>query len=798
MELLREARERALSFPYLRPWTSLALLLAITAAAFSQISSLTVDSDMLAFMPHDDPAYTETLALEEQFGSTQLTRILVTRDDHPDGAFNPETLALVAEITDWLKTRPEYLTDLNADLRSLSTVNDIRADETGMVVEAFMDTPPTDRAGALAIRDALQANTAYSGVLASKDGRALSIFVRESEEGAKDRVGYVLNLLDYLGGLRAAGRKEGLYATGRSVIEALFGYYIPLESARTAPIVVIMLSGFLFFSFRTVRGVLIPLVVIACTVVWTLGFLAAWGHPMYTVTSILPVLIMAIAVADSIHLLSQYYEIQAREHGLDKTEVLRRTLREMNVPVLMTSVTTSVGFLTMQTSPIVPLQDFGVIATVGVMAAYVITVVGVPASLAILPLQSPHWRHGPDRAHRSGAVYALLRATTAGAPHPRTTTLAFVVAFAAASTGLFFLTIDSSQVNQFRPGHFLRIADQIDNSRFSGATVLDAVVDAGENDGLKAPELLRRIDEFQSEMETMNAVGDTFSIAELVKRMNRVMNEDRPEAEVVPDSKDLVAQYLLLYSISGDPGDFDDLVDYDYRTGHVLVFLRDSGTAAARAATEQAERVARKLFPEDPAGAGMVFSGPAVVRAHLEHHVADSQINTLLVCLPVLFAMMWALFRSAAIGFLCILPVSLAVVGIYGAMGWIGLPTDIGTTMLGGMTLGIGIDFAIHYTHRYLHCADAGMGPEESAEETAATAGRAILYNAMVLIGGFLVLLAARLYPQVKLGALISATMVLSFVGTMCLFPAALSWMRVAGRSAVPAPDQPGAPASLR
>lgn len=798
MELLTGARERLLSFSYTRPWASLALLLAITIAAASEIPRLTVDSDMLAFMPHDDPAYTETLALEEQFGSTQLTRILITRDDHPDGVFNADTLALVAEITDWLKSRPEYLTDLNADLRSLSTVNDIRADETGMVVEPFMETPPTDRAGALAIRDALRANTAYSGVLASKDGRALSIFVRESEEGGKDRVGYVLDLLAYLDGLRAAGRKEGLYATGRSVIEALFSHYIPLESARTAPIVVVMLSGFLFFSFRTLRGVLIPLAVITCTVLWTLGFLAAWGHPMYTVTSILPVLLMAIAVADSIHILSHYYEIQAREHGLDKTEVLGRTLREMNVPVLMTSITTGVGFLTMQTSPIVPLQDFGVIAAVGVMAAYVITVVGVPALLALLPLQSPHWRHGPDRAHRAGPLYALLRATAAGASHPRAAILAFVAAFAAASTGLFFLTIDSSQVNQFRPGHFLRTADEIDNSRFSGATVLDAVVDARENDRLKAPELLRRIDEFQSEMETLDSVGDTLSIAELIKRMNRVMNEDRAEAEVIPDSKDLVAQYLLLYSISGDPGDFDDLVDYDYRTGHLLVFLRDSGTAAARAATERAQRVAQKLFPADPAGPGIVFSGPAVVRAHLEHHVADSQINTLLVCLPALFVLMWALFRSAGIGFLCILPVSLAVVGIYGAMGWIGLPTDIGTTMLGGMTLGIGIDFAIHYTHRYLHCVDAGMGPEDAAEETAATAGRAIFYNAIVLIGGFLVLLAARLYPQVKLGALISATMVLSFLGTMCLFPAALRYIRAAGGKASGGRLQPGAPTIFR
>jgi len=775
MELLKAARDRATSFTFLHPWWSLSALAAATLVAGVQIPELVADGDLLSNVPRNDPAYYETLALEETFGSTQLARILITRDDHPDGVFNPDTLALVAEITEWLRSRPEYETARNSDLRSISNVNDIRADESGMIVEPFMETPPPDRAGALAIRDALRANEAYSGVLASKDGRALSIFVRESDDGARDRVGYVGELLAYLNRLRAAGHPEGLYATGRPVMEALFSYYIPRESARMAPAVAIMLSAFLFLSFRTLRGVLIPLAVIVCTEIWMLGFLAAWGRPVYTVTSILPVLIMAIAVADAVHLLSQYYEIQAREHGLDRIDVLRRTVEQMNVPVLMTSVTTAVGFLTMYTSSMTPLSDFGVTATIGVIAAYVVTIVGVPALLAILPLQAPHWRHGPDEAHRSGAVYMLLRASAVGASRPRTILLAFVGVFTFASTGVALLTIDTSQVGQFRPGHFLRTADAIDNSRFSGATILDAVIDTHENDGMKDPALLEKIDVFQSEMEKLPIVGDTFSLAELIKRMNRVMNEDRADAAVVPRSRDLVAQYLLLYSISGDPGDFDDIVDYDYRSGHILIFLRDSGTAAARTAVEHAQRVSAGLFPAETDGPSVVFAGPALIRAHMEHHIAASQLSTLVVCLPVLFLLMWALFRSAAVGFLCILPVSFAVVGVYGAMGYLGIPTDAGSTLLGGMTLGIGIDFAIHYVHRYLQCANSGIGPCDAAEETAVTAGRAIFYNALVLIGGFLVLLVAQLYPQMKLGALIAATMVLCFCGTMLLFPAALT-----------------------
>lgn len=778
MELLSSLQHRLAEVTLRRPWLSLAALAVLTAVFASRLPELTSDADMLSFIPRGDPAYYQTLELEEQFGSTQIARIIVVRDDHPDGVFNPETLALLAEITDWLRSRRDYETDRNADLRSISTVNAIEADESGMIVAPFMEAPPTGRDAALAIRRALERNSAYFGVLASKDGRALSILVRESASGARRRVEYVSELLAYLDGLRAAGRPEKLYATGRPVMEALFGLYIPQESQRMGPIVVLMLSMFLYLSFRSWRAVVLPLVVIACTEIWMFGLLALWGRPIYTVTSILPVLIMAVAVADAIHLLSQYYEIQAREPGLERGEVVRRTLTGMNTPVLMTSLTTAAGFLTMRTSAIAPISDFGTVTTFGIAAAYLITVVGIPAALALLPLQPPRWRHGPDEAHRSGALDRALQATTVGALHPLPVVGGFLVAFAIGIVGLFRITIDSSQINQFRPGHFLREADEVDNTRFSGSQILDLVVDTGRKDGIKEPDILTRIDQLQREMEAINTVGDTLSIAELVKRMNRVMNEDRPEAEVLPADRNLVAQYLLLYSISGDPGDFDDLVDYDYRTAHVIILLRDSGTAAARAVVAQAHAIAARLFPPGDDAATVQFSGPAMVRANLERYIAWSQIYTVAYCAPVLFVMMWALFRNRSLALLGIMPVSLAVVGIYGGMGLIGLPTDIGTTMLGSMTLGIGIDFAIHYGWRYRQFVRAGMDRRRAAVETSVTAGRAIFYNAIVLLGGFLVLLGARLYPQVKLGALVAATMLICFVATMFLFPAVLPRLR--------------------
>jgi hypothetical protein len=402
--------------------------------------------------------------------------------------------------------------------------------------------------------------------------------------------------------------------------------------------------------------------------------------------------------------------------------------------------------------------------------------VTIPAILSLLPLRpQPIRAAGESRRFGLSLDRMLTRPTIYSDRRPERIVVAFAVLLAISLAGITRLTTDSSQVGQFPPHHHLRVADDIENRYFAGSNVLDILIDGIGVDAMKNPEMLARIDELQRRIEKAPTVRDSFSIVELIKRMNRVMNEDRPDAEVVPSTRDLVAQYLLLYSISGDPGDFDDLIDYDYRYAHVLVFVPTPGTAVSHAVVKRARKIAADLFPPDgPVQASVKFSGRAYSNAALERYINSSQLRSLAICLPVLFLIAWLVFGRAVLGLLCIGPVSLAVLIIYGGMGFISLPTDIATTMIGAMTLGIGIDFAIHYLHRYNSCLAAGMEPSVAAVETSRTAGRALFYNAIILIGGFIVLLGARFYPEIKLGALISATMVICYFSTMLLFPAVL------------------------
>lgn len=755
-----------------------ALMLLLTAGLVAPMRSIPVDTDVESFIPAGDDALSNLRTLEDVFGSPLLTMIIVLREDHPEGIFNPESLGVVYEITEWLRSRQEFETGTNADLRSLASVNDIRGEDDDMVVNAFFDEIPESPEAAAAIRDRVLENGIYVGSLAAFDGNGAAILVRNSDYGVEHHRETYFALRAHLDELEAGGAKEAFHLTGRPVVEALFGLYIPAEGRRMVPRVIALIAVLLFIAFRTIRGVALPLLVIVCTEIWMLGIHGLWGEPFYTLSSILPILVIAVSVADAIHLLARYYEVQEEQPDLDRNGVVQATIADMARPIFLTSLTTAAGFLSMTASSMKPIHDFGITMIFGITAAWVLSIVFLPALLSLLPLRPLGAKAATKHMVGDSRLERFLRSSvsmTIG--RPGQVTLGFLLLAAFCFLGTRSLKVDSSQVTQFRPAHELRLADSISNRHFAGGTVLDIMIDGGEPGAMKSPAMLAAIAKLQSELESSEDVGDTLSIAEMVAQMNRIMHSNDDAFEKVPESQELVAQYLLLYSISGDPGDFDDLVDYDYRYAHVIAFLRDPGTAVARAVVEAAKTEGAMLFAADgPAPAKVILTGPAYTVSRMEAHISRDQINTLRFCTPVLIIMNWFMFGSLLYGVLSIVPVLFAVLAAYGGMGHVGMPADVATVMLGGMTLGIGVDFAIHYLHRYRHLAkQSGADHQGVLNDTALSAGRALFVNAMVLVGGFLVMLGSRFYPQMKLGVMVALTMLVCYASTMYLFPAILT-----------------------
>ncbi len=766
--------ERFIEFLIRRPGLCLAAVVLVTVGLASRLPDLRVESDQRVYMAPGTETRENLDLLEDLFGSIETVLVIVMREDHPDGIYNPETLAVIDEITEWLRRREELETSRSSDLRSLSTINDIVGDEQGLLVRPFMEFPPETREEALAIRSAIESNSMYVGQVVSYDGKGAIIVTKEADTGGRQGAKTYFDLREYLDGLNARGHPEVFHVTGSSIVQGLVGEYVPQEGQRLLPFVLLTIVVCLFLSFRTLRGVLIPYLVVALTELWMFGFLALWGKPVYTLTALLPVLIVSIAVADSIHLLAKYYDAQYEFPDAGRDVIIRETMLEMGRPVFMTSLTTAVGFLAMTSSELVPMQEFGIITAVGIASAFVLTLLLIPAILALLPLQRP--RMSRRRQHvDTGSLLsrALLASASSTNLRPWMTVASFATIALLATIGISRSTVDSAAETNFKPSHPVRIAHGVINDHFSGSTVLDVLVDGLEPDAMKNPALLRKIDLFQAEMEKSEGVGATFSLAETVKRMNRVMNEDRPEAERIPESRELVAQYLLLYSISGDPGDFDDLVDYDYRWGHIYIYLDSSSSALAKRMVARARELCDEIFSGEP----RVETRPAGWAhgiANLEAYFVRGQWRTLLICAPLLVALAGFMLGRLSLGLLAVAPVLFSIMAIFATMGFAGLSIDMATIVLSGITLGVGIDFAIHYLGRYVALEAEGVGHQEACSLIAATTGRALFFNALVLSGGFLVLLGARFDPHVKIGALVSATMVICYLTTMYLYPALL------------------------
>jgi len=751
------------SFIVHRAWLVLLLLAVITAGFVSQLPKIKMETNIENMLPHSMDAYANKKKLESVFSAADMVVIGITNDQNADGIYNPHTLKLVDELTGWLQMHKEFRTLSLSDLMSLSTVKDIRGTADGMEVEPFMEMPAKTPASIVHLRQRLIDNGIYMGSLVSEDGKGTLIVVRPDPSYIGHYHEIYKLIKDKVDEIDARGGPEEILITGRPIIEGVFGAYMPQDMQHMQPMILALLALLLFFAFRNIRGVLIPLIVVILSELWMLGTMAAAGIPIYTVTTLLPILILAVGIADSVHLLTHIRVEAGRDQRVGKQQAIISGMTGMAAPILMTTLTTAAGFLAMLTSDLLPMRYFGLFAAAGIIYAFVITILFVPAIESVLP----HREKALDKMAFSGYLTWMSNVVV---QHPKRIMMVFAVLILGSAYGLSQLQVNSSLVAEFHPSDPIRLADNTLNAHFSGTNALDVMLDTGVQDGVLSPAFLAGMSRLQTAVEADAVVGDSSSIAEFLSEMNKVMHEGKQRFRVTPDSSDLAAQYLLLYSFSGAPDDFDSFVTSDYRQAHIRINLKTDSSADAARLVDLLEQGTRVWFPHTT----MKLAGTAYTNYRFSNLIITGQVQSLILALVFIFLLCLAMFRRLADAALALLPVSISVVMIYGIMGLVGLPLEIGTAITGAMALGIGVDFAIHYLYRFRLYSRMQTDHATVIAAVNEDTGRALLFNALVVIGGFLVLLTANLYPQVKLGALVAGSMAICYLASCYLFPVLL------------------------
>ncbi len=785
-------------------WTIVLTLLSLVIFAFG-LPRMHADTDVTRDLPQQIPAKRLYDRIDQLFPAKETIVVMARGDD----LFTAKGFAKLAALDARLARLEGVYTVLGPTSARL-----ISAGEAGLVVRPAGDPLPKTDAEARALEARLYDQPLYVGTLLSEDHRAV-VFLVMVKSGVRE-ADVAERVLALTGDPH---RNEGLelFVTGRGVAnywgKVLMGRDMGMLTMAALGVVILLLV----LSFRSLRGVVLPLAVVVTSVVWSLGLMGYLGIPISHSTEVMPILLLAMGVADGIHILKGYYE-RARSGGAPAA-VVRATMEDLNRPVVLTSITTIAGFLSLGTSGVHSILVLGVLTAFGVLAALVFSLTFIPATLSVLALPAAQREHGRGRFTRMEAVagrYARIL------DRHRWWVLAGIAGVIGLSIlGATRVPVEMSTLSNFRPDHPLRRATEAVNEHFAATTSLTVVVEGGHPGAIKEPEVLAKMDALQRFLEAQPHVGKIQSITGFIKQMHRVMHGDDPKAYRLPrpvehetgtewveengeevekettfevPGRELVAQYLALYELSGRPDDFAHLVTYDFSTARMTVFLDTDRASALTRLHEDLKRWLQENFGDLHAE----LTGMAELIRAVNDMVVRGQAWSILTSLLLVFLVTALIFRSPVLGLFSTLPLFFSLFLNFGTMGLTHMALNVMTMATSSVAVGVGIDYAIHFVHRYQLERRRGVSYEEAAHATLRSSGVAIAVNAATVALGFAALGLSAFKGVAHMGILISLTMVTSAFAALTILPVLFLLLRpraFAGPAApegdAPAPEAP-------
>ena len=741
----------------------------ITAVFAYGVLQLEFSTDVQSFFAEDDPRLASFKWVNETFGSSTYVLAVVSADGN---LFTVPVIQAIDALTQELGRLPGV-----ASVRSITNVESVRGTLWGIEVAPVMDELPTSEAAAARFRERLLASETVAERFVSGDEQHTMILVQLSR--SQDTDALVQSVREVVS--RYTDRLS-VRLTGHPALTQQLNQELRADVIRLMPPVLLIIVAVLYLSFRTATGVLLPLAAVGISVIWTMGLMGFLGVSLSQLGAAIPVVLTSVGSAYGIHVLRRYDE-EWRRHG-DGRAAAEQTVRSVGLAVVMSGLTTVVGFVSNAFTGIVRIREFGVFMGVGVAVALLISVVFIPAVLVVARRNrtAPRGATPMSGAEATGGFLERLAAVVTGRPAVPLATA--VVLAAAAAAGFARLEVDTDYLRFFDARSEARQAYQLVQDKFGGVDSVQIVLE-GE---ILEPETLRAMEALQAELDAMPRLTGAMSVVNIVKEVGRALNEDDPAYEVIPETRAAVAQYLLLLSMSGD-STLDQFLTLDQTTAKIEVPVSTTSAQEREEVLRRIDELAQEKL--GPYGQVTVTGLPYLVDGMAEM-ITTGQVQSLILSITGVLLLLWVMVGSLAKGLLCILPILLTIAINFGFMGWAGMNFDVVTALVASIVVGVGIDYSIHVYSRYSEEVRNGLEPPGAAAATLATTGRAVILNAAAVAAGFLVLLLSTFPPLRVFGFLIALTMGVSSAAALTVLPAlfVLVERRQVTRKARPVPAQ--------
>jgi predicted RND superfamily exporter protein len=601
-----------------KPWLFILSFLAVAIVLGAQIPKTTIDPDVKHQLPDDFPALVNIDRIEEIFGGTDFVVVSVVADD----ILAPGPLKRVKALSE----KVERVEGVDRVL-SLFELKDIKNVGDAMVVDPAVKEIPTTEKERAELRKSLENNDLVYGAVVSTDFKAAAVIGLLSADIIDEK--FVADIKQVIN--ETPGPEE-IHVAGFPVVRKEVSSSIRGDMKRFMPFGLLVMLVLLLIAFRQPRGMLLPILMVIMSIAVAMGLIPLLGWKIHMVTVLLPVILIAISNNYGIHIVARYQEINAPGNNLDKKELARQVFLKLASPVLVTGVTTIAGLLCLMAHVIVPAEQMGVLSAVGVAYALIGSLLFIPAMLAVLPKAKPLLVAGDDTGKKGILERSLYRLARSISRRPKFVMAISVLSFLVVSLGVFLVEIDTNSLNFFPSDSPLVRASRIADRYFGGSTAFSVVIQGD----IKQPNALKRLTKLEKRLLELPQVEQVGSLAKIIRKMNEVMNNDDPDYDTIPDTRNGVAELLLMYENSGDPEDFDRLVDFKYQNAiltarintpstkeqtKVIGFVRDY----LREEAKKDNNPARKRDAREIAAAGDGEGSPAGKRPSTKD-VPDAQV----------------------------------------------------------------------------------------------------------------------------------------------------------------------------
>ena len=731
---MKNFADRLIKFRFL----IIVLFILVSLAMAIPLKDSEVDPDVENMLPDYLKVHLEEL--EEKFGGMEIVFVVVEDKD----VLRPAVLTQINAISDTLK-----------EIKDIEKVNSIpMVDDDPFADEKPAEGTPEELAQREELRKMLKGNDMVMRTLINDDFTAATVLVRMKNNGKGLEI--TKNIREAVAKIEGPGK---VTLGGLPVIKEHISEDVPKDMMVFMPLGLLIMLGILFISFKQLRGVILPFSVVIMSILVSMGLVPLLGWKMTTVTIILPVILIAIANGYGIHIISRYQLHNMEANGQKSAEELAKAVfSDMTVPVILTGVTTIAGMLCLMTHTVVPAAQLGILSSIGIAFALMASIFFIPAVLSMMKVPKPVI----SREKRPATEKLLVNIAEFVSKHPKALLISSVVLTVVMAFGIPKIVVDSNLASYYPKGHPAQVASQLINDNFGGSQIISVNVKAD----IKDPQVLKKIDEVEQIINKNPNVGNTLSIAKLIKLVTKGAYQPGEKGfGEIPETKNAVDFFLTKYNEMADPDELTKLVNSDFTQAQIIVQLKSESSETIKKVVIDTQ----KLIENEPVFSEITGSG--VMFKDLIDSVIDGQIISLILSFISVSILVMILFKSIVAGIIAGVPLGVSLVLMFGVMGFTGVTLDIATALISSIVIGVGVDYTIHFLWRYKIEMQKHADTTEAVRHTLQTTGRGIIFNAVSVMVGFVILLISSFLPIRYFGALIVLSIAVCLVGSMVLLP---------------------------